>query len=202
MGYWVYKVWKIELWAWSLEVSHYDRPSRETVVVHGQRFQILSLAFENFTLCPAKGSNSYILLASYFQPISLECQQSLAIQSHGLSTWTAKVWSGLQTLVCDRRKPEERGKAGCDLSTRKQLIEGAASCVYPPLSASLEEGDEAEEGREGGVKSATDFSPVSWNSVLSFAVRVLRVLLPDRANHPVAFCATYRRVRFLSLHRA
>jgi hypothetical protein len=51
----------------------------------------LGLAFENFTLCPTKGSNSYILLAIYFQPISLDSQQSLAIQSHGLSTWTAMV---------------------------------------------------------------------------------------------------------------
>jgi hypothetical protein len=30
----------------------------------------------------------------HFQPISLKSQQSLAIQSHGLSTWTTIVWSG------------------------------------------------------------------------------------------------------------
>jgi hypothetical protein len=30
----------------------------------------------------------------YFQPISLDSQQSLAIQSHGLSSWMAIVWSG------------------------------------------------------------------------------------------------------------
>jgi len=31
---------------------------------------------------------------SYSQLISLDCQQSLATQSHGLLTWTAIVWSG------------------------------------------------------------------------------------------------------------
>ena len=46
------------------------------------------------TLCPAEGSTYYILLAMYFQPISLVSKQSLATQSHGLSTWTAIVWSG------------------------------------------------------------------------------------------------------------
>jgi hypothetical protein len=32
-----------------------------------------------------------ILLAMYFQPISLDSQQSLATQSNGLSSWTAIV---------------------------------------------------------------------------------------------------------------
>jgi hypothetical protein len=31
---------------------------------------------------------------NYFQPISLDSQQSLTTQSHGLSTWMAIVWSG------------------------------------------------------------------------------------------------------------
>jgi hypothetical protein len=51
----------------------------------------LGLAFGGFTLCPTEGYNSYILLAIYFQPISLESPQTLAIQSHGLSIWTAIV---------------------------------------------------------------------------------------------------------------
>jgi hypothetical protein len=50
----------------------------------------LDLTFGGFTiLCLGEGSNSYILLAMYFQPICLDSQQSLAIQSHSLSTWTA-----------------------------------------------------------------------------------------------------------------
>jgi hypothetical protein len=49
----------------------------------------LGLAFGGFTLCPAEGSTYYILLAMYFQPISLDSQQILATQSHGLLTWTA-----------------------------------------------------------------------------------------------------------------
>ena len=57
----------------------------------------LGSAFGSFTLCPAKGSNSHIWSAMYFQPISLDSQQSLAIQSHGLSTRKAIVWSGPKT---------------------------------------------------------------------------------------------------------
>jgi hypothetical protein len=49
----------------------------------------LSLAFGGFTPCPTEGFISYILLD--VQPISLDSQQSLAIQSHNLSTWTAIV---------------------------------------------------------------------------------------------------------------
>jgi hypothetical protein len=54
----------------------------------------LGLTFGSFTLRPAKGSKySYILVAMYFQPISLDSQRSLGTQSHGLSTSTAIVWS-------------------------------------------------------------------------------------------------------------
>jgi hypothetical protein len=49
------------------------------------RVWTLGLAFGGFTLCPAEGSKYYILL-DYFQPISLDSQQSLATQSHNLST--------------------------------------------------------------------------------------------------------------------
>ncbi len=36
----------------------------------------------------------YEYFITYFQPISLDSQQSLATHFHGLSTWTAIVWSG------------------------------------------------------------------------------------------------------------
>ena len=55
------------LQTWTLEASHYAQPKAPTTT-----FDWL-----------------YI-----FQPISLDSQQSLATQSHGLSTWTAIVWSG------------------------------------------------------------------------------------------------------------
>jgi hypothetical protein len=42
----------------------------------------LSLAFGSFTLCPTECSNSQISLAMYFQPVSLDSQQSLVTQSH------------------------------------------------------------------------------------------------------------------------
>jgi hypothetical protein len=38
------------LWAWPLEASHYGRPSREAVGVHGQRFGLWAWPFEGFTL--------------------------------------------------------------------------------------------------------------------------------------------------------
>jgi hypothetical protein len=36
----------------------------------------------------------FLHFIGFFKPISLDSQQSLAIQSHGLSTWTTIVWSG------------------------------------------------------------------------------------------------------------
>jgi hypothetical protein len=50
----------------------------------------LGLAFGGSTLCPAKGSSPYIFIG-YFQPISLDYQQSLHIQSHALLTLTTIV---------------------------------------------------------------------------------------------------------------
>jgi hypothetical protein len=41
-------------------------------------FMAKGLDFGGLTLCPAEDSNSYILLAIYFQPISLGSQQSMA----------------------------------------------------------------------------------------------------------------------------
>jgi hypothetical protein len=54
----------------------------------------LDLTFKSFTLCPAKGFNTCVLLTTLFQPNSLNSRQTLAIQSHGLSTWTTIAWSG------------------------------------------------------------------------------------------------------------
>jgi hypothetical protein len=57
------------LWAWPLETSHYARP---------------------------KAPLTILVLAGYFSAhfFNLDSQQSLATQSHGLSTWMAIVWSG------------------------------------------------------------------------------------------------------------
>ena len=77
----------------------------------------LGLVFGGFTLWPSKlrghGTSwskvwtlgltlhtmlglrlQFLYFIGYFQPISLNSQQSLVIQSHGLLTWTAIVWSG------------------------------------------------------------------------------------------------------------
>jgi hypothetical protein len=71
------------LWVWTLsllqEASHYGRRTREAVWQSSwPKVRTLGLAFGGFTLCPAEGSTSNILLASYVQPISLDSQQSLA----------------------------------------------------------------------------------------------------------------------------
>jgi hypothetical protein len=39
----------------------------------------------------------FLYFIDYFQPISLDSQQSLETQSHSLLTWTVIVWSGLKT---------------------------------------------------------------------------------------------------------
>jgi hypothetical protein len=82
---------EFELWAWPLEASQYGHPSREAVGVHGQRFGFWTWPLEASHCALAKDTTYYILLAMYFQPISLDSQQSLATQSHGLSTSTAIV---------------------------------------------------------------------------------------------------------------
>jgi hypothetical protein len=76
------------LWAWPLEASHYGRPSWEAVGVHDQRFGL-------WRLHTMPGRMLQLLYFSgYFQPISLDSQQSLATQSHGLLTSTSIVRSG------------------------------------------------------------------------------------------------------------
>jgi hypothetical protein len=59
------------LWVWPLEASHYGRPSGEAVGLSWPKVWSLDLAFEGFTLGPAKGSTYYIftytiLLAHFF----------------------------------------------------------------------------------------------------------------------------------------
>jgi hypothetical protein len=81
------------LWVWTLGLAFGGFtlwPSKSRG--HGSSWPQVwtsGLAFGGFTLCPAEGSTYYILLAIYFQLISLDSQQSLATQSHGLSTWMA-----------------------------------------------------------------------------------------------------------------
>jgi hypothetical protein len=55
------------LWAWPLEASHY--------VIPNQRLQ-------------------FLYFIGYFQPISLDSQHILVIQSHNLVSWMVIVWSG------------------------------------------------------------------------------------------------------------
>jgi hypothetical protein len=64
----------------------------------------LDLAFGGCTLCSAEGSNCYIFF-SFFQPISLDSQQSLATPSHNLSTSMAIVGSGPKS--CEKSVAEE-----------------------------------------------------------------------------------------------
>jgi hypothetical protein len=83
------------LWAWPLEASLYGCLGREAVGVHGQRFRLWTWPLQaSHYARPKAPFTIMILLAIYLQPISLDSQQSLATQSHGLSTWTAIVWSG------------------------------------------------------------------------------------------------------------
>ena len=108
-------------WVWTLrltlEALHSGRPCRETVGVHGQRLwdfgldlwrlRTMAIQVERLCDCMAKGLDfgvglwrfhtlrgqtlQFLYFVGNFQPISLDSQQSLAIQSHSLSTWTAIV---------------------------------------------------------------------------------------------------------------
>jgi hypothetical protein len=50
------------LWAWSLKASHFGRPSREAVGVHGQRFGLWTWPLEASHYARPKASLTYILL--------------------------------------------------------------------------------------------------------------------------------------------
>jgi hypothetical protein len=79
------------LWAWPLEASHFGRPSRETVGVHGQRFGLCAWPLEASHCAQLKAPVITVYFIGYFQLISVDSQQSLATQSHGLLSWTAIV---------------------------------------------------------------------------------------------------------------
>jgi hypothetical protein len=103
---WVRRKWKPKLWSRGCQFLLIKKSIIDKILaVRSKRlfwtrnkvgysfgFGLWALAFGDFTLCPAEGSTYYIWLAMYFQPITLDSQQSLATQSHGLSTWTALVW--------------------------------------------------------------------------------------------------------------
>jgi hypothetical protein len=74
------------LWDWPLEASHYGHPSREAVGVHDQRFGLWAWPLE-----ASHYGFTYLYFIGYFQLIAMDYQQSLATQSHGLSTWTTIV---------------------------------------------------------------------------------------------------------------
>jgi hypothetical protein len=83
------------LWAWPLEASHFGRPSREAVRVHGQRLDFALGLWRLHTLPSWRLRLLYFIgyvFSAHFFGLSLDSQQSLATQSHGLSTWTALVW--------------------------------------------------------------------------------------------------------------
>jgi hypothetical protein len=99
---WVGQDWNPKLWSRGRRLFFHKKKSRinKILVIRlkglfwawnkvGCSFFLPTLgwAFGGFTLRPAEGSNSYILLPI----ISLDPQQSLAIQPHGLLTWTAIV---------------------------------------------------------------------------------------------------------------
>jgi hypothetical protein len=84
------------LWAWPLEASNYGCPSREAVGVHGQRFGLWAWPLEASHYAGRRLQLLYFI--GYYQPISLDSQQSLATQSHSLSTSTAIVWSSLKKI--------------------------------------------------------------------------------------------------------
>jgi hypothetical protein len=69
---------EFELWAWPLEASHFGRPSREAVGVHGQRFELCAWPSEASHYAELKAPLT--ILFGYFQLISLDSQQSLATQ--------------------------------------------------------------------------------------------------------------------------
>jgi hypothetical protein len=73
--------------AWPLEASHYDLPSREAMefIAKGLNFGLSLLRLHTLP------SRRFQFLTSYwlFSAIPLVSPQSLAIQSHNISTWTA-----------------------------------------------------------------------------------------------------------------
>jgi hypothetical protein len=116
-------------------------------------FMAKGLDFGGLTLCPAEGSNSYILLAIYFQPISLGSQQSMATQFYGLSTWTAGhsvkwplsivvtgTWKSIEPPASPRPAPSCPGgrEGGVSASSTPEAFLLQCALILPPLLVLLE----------------------------------------------------------------
>jgi hypothetical protein len=67
------------LWAWPLEASHYGRPSREAVGVHGQRFRLWAWPLEasHYTRPKAPLTIFYWLFSAHFFGLSTKFGHSI-----------------------------------------------------------------------------------------------------------------------------
>jgi hypothetical protein len=81
------------LWAWPLDTSHYGRPSRDAIGLSGQRFGLWAWPLEAWHYARPKAPLTMFYWLCIFSSFLLISQQSLATQSHNLSTWTAIMWS-------------------------------------------------------------------------------------------------------------
>jgi hypothetical protein len=94
----------------------------------------LDFRFSLWRLHNMSGWRLHLLyLIGYFQLISLDSQQSLATQSHGLSTWMAIVWSGHE-YDCNKQ-PSWRDECNawyCSLDTAHSTCHFAMDCIKVP----------------------------------------------------------------------
>jgi hypothetical protein len=72
----------------------------------------------------------------YFQPISLDSQHSLATQSHGLSTWTAIVWSSPKSQLCTHGHGCLHGNPFSSWGLGRVLRVGSSKKLDPTLNPS------------------------------------------------------------------
>jgi hypothetical protein len=98
------------IWAWFEQGIKWDAPLGLDLGLGLWRLHTMAIQVERPWEFMAKGLNfglglwklhtlhgcriHFLYFIGYFQLISLDSQQSLASQSHGLLTWTAIVWSG------------------------------------------------------------------------------------------------------------
>jgi hypothetical protein len=97
----------------------------------------------------------------YSQPISLDSQQSLATQSHGLSTWKAIVWSGPKYNMEDGSGPSleaqwqlqperEKEEGGGGIKKLKIECTGVVFKHWPASVTRTKANSEREREREAG----------------------------------------------------
>jgi hypothetical protein len=65
--------YRFELWAWPLETSHYDRPSREAIGVHDQKFGLWRL----HTLPDQRLQFLYVRAALHLEAGPIHCVRGL-----------------------------------------------------------------------------------------------------------------------------